>query len=296
MWMILAMISTVCIGVSTVLSKVGIKQADAYVTGAVTNTVLLAAFAGTAFFTDAFAQTRDMGWQSWLAVAASGVVLSISWAFYFLGLKGGSISVFLAIQSLTIILSMVLCRIFIKEVITPWMLAGTALIIIGTLLMMNRDELQALRNKSILHSDQRWILFSALSAACASISYVIVKADQTPIDTNVTSAFRYMIVVAFLWGLLWLKKKNSLKKSFREISPKSWLFIFLGAAASGAGHVLVYKALFLGKAAVVMTIYRMGMVVSIVLSQIFLKEYLRKKEWMGLGILILGVILFAIDR
>ena len=32
MWMILAMISTVCIGVSTVLSKVGIKQADAYVT------------------------------------------------------------------------------------------------------------------------------------------------------------------------------------------------------------------------------------------------------------------------
>lgn len=296
MWMILAMISTVCIGVSTVLSKVGIKQADAYVTGAVTNTVLLAAFAGTAFFADAFAQTRDMGWQSWLAVAASGVVLSISWAFYFLGLKGGSISVFLAIQSLTIILSMVLCRIFIQEVITPWMLAGTALIIIGTLLMMNRDELQALRNKSILHSDQRWILFSALSAACASISYVIVKADQTPIDTNVTSAFRYMIVVTFLWGLLWLKKKNSLKKSFREISPKAWLFIFLGAAASGAGHVLVYKALFLGKAAVVMTIYRMGMVVSIVLSQIFLKEHLRKKEWMGLGILVLGVILFAIDR
>lgn len=296
MWMILAMISTVCIGVSTVLSKVGIKQADAYVTGAVTNTVLLAAFAGTAFFTDAFAQTRDMGWQSWLAVAASGVVLSISWAFYFLGLKGGSISVFLAIQSLTIILSMVLCRIFIKEVITPWMLVGTALIIIGTLLMMNRDELRALRNKSILHSDQKWILFSALSAACASISYVIVKADQTPIDTNVTSAFRYMIVVAFLWGLLWLKKKHSLKKSFREISPKSWLFIFLGAAASGAGHVLVYKALFLGKAAVVMTIYRMGMVVSIVLSQIFLKEHLRKKEWMGLGILVLGVILFAIDR
>ena len=296
MWLILALISTLCIGVSTILSKIGIKNTDAYITGAVTNTVLLAAFALTAAFTGVFNQTADMGWQSWLSVCASAIVLSVSWAFYFLGLKGGSISVFLAIQSLTIVFSMILCRIFIKETITSWMLAGTALILIGTLFMMNREELRALRNKSILHSNQKWILFSALSAACASISYVIVKADQTPIDTNVTSAFRYMIVVTFLWGLLWLQKKHYLKKSFREISPKSWLFIFLGAAASGAGHVLVYKALFLGKAAVVMTIYRMGMVVSIVLSQIFLKEHLRKKEWMGLGILVLGVILFAIDR
>lgn len=298
MWLLLALFSTLCIGVSTILSKIGIKNTDAYITGAVTNTVLLAAFAGTALVTGAFYQTVNMGWHSWFSVCASGIILSVSWAFYFLGLKGGSISVFLAIQSLTIIFSMILCRIFIKETITLWMVIGTVLIIAGTLLMMDKQELASLKNKDILKSDKRWILFSALSAVCASISYVIVKADTTPIDTNVTSTYRYIIVVIFLWILLYIKRKPAfaIKDSLNDIKRKTWLFILLGAATSGAGHVLVYKALFLGKAAVIMTIYRMGMVVSIILSRFFLKERLSAKGWIGLGLLILGVALFALPR
>ncbi len=293
MWLTIAVISTLFIGVSTILSKIGIKDADAYVTGAVTNTVLLLAFAGTALFTGKFDQIPDMGMWTWISIAVSGAVLSVSWVFYFLGLKGGSVSVFLAIQSLTIVVSMVFCAVFIKEKITLFMMIGTVMIITGTLLMMDREELAALKNKKIWQSDQRWILFAAISAVLASVSYVIVKADKAPIDTNVTSTFRYIIVVAFLWIIFLAKKKQS---SFKEIAPKCWLFILLGAAASGAGHVLVYKALFLGKAAVIMTIYRMGMVISIILSRIFLHEKLQKKGWFGFALLVAGVVLFAVGR
>ena len=298
MWLLLAGLSTLCIGISTILSKVGIKNADAYVTGAVTNTVLLSGFCGTAAVNGAFDQIDDMGWGSWLSVVFSGIVLSISWAFYFLGLKGGSVSVFLAIQSLTIVFSMVLCRIFIKESITLWMILGTVFIIVGILLMMDRQELAAVKDKNLLHSHQRWILFSTLSAVCASISYVIVKADTAPIDTNVTATFRYVIVVVFLWGLLYVKKKPlcHIKGTMAQISKKTWMFLFLGAIAGSAGHVLVYKALFLGKASVVMTIYRMGMVISIILSRFFLKEKLSKKSWFGLALLVLGVVLFALPQ
>ena len=293
MWLTIAVISTLFIGVSTILSKIGIKDADAYVPGAVTNSVLLLAFVGTALFTGKFDQISDMGMWTWISIAASGAVLSISWVFYFLGLKGGSVSVFLAIQSLTIVVSMVLCAVFIKEKITLFMIIGTVMIITGTLLMMDREELSALKNKKIWQSDQRWILFAAISAVLASVSYVIVKADKAPIDTNVTSTFRYIIVVVLLWIIFFSKKKQS---SFKEIAPKCWLFILLGAAASGAGHVLVYKALFLGKAAVIMTIYRMGMVISIILSRIFLHEKLQKKGWFGFALLVAGVVLFAVGR
>ena len=293
MWLTIAVISTLFIGVSTILSKIGIKDADAYVTGAVTNSVLLLAFVGTALFTGKFDQISDMGMWTWISIAASGAVLSISWVFYFLGLKGGSVRVFLAIQSLTIVVSMVLCAVFIKEKITLFMIIGTVMIITGTLLMMDREELSALKNKKIWQSDQRWILFAAISAVLASVSYVIVKADKAPIDTNVTSTFRYIIVVVLLWIIFFSKKKQS---SFKEIAPKCWLFILLGAAASGAGHVLVYKALFLGKAAVIMTIYRMGMVISIILSRIFLHEKLQKKGWFGFALLVAGVVLFAVGR
>ena len=293
MWLLLAVISTLFIGVSTILSKIGIKDADPYVTGAVTNTVLLSAFALTALFSGAFGQVSDMGLWTWVSVGSSGLVLSVSWVFYFLGLKGGSISVFLAIQSLTIVVSMILCAVFIGEKITRLMILGTVMIVSGTLLMMDRQELSALKDKHILRSDQRWILFAALSAVFASVSYVIVKADRAPIDTNVTSTFRYIIVVAALWAILLKKRKTG---EFGKIAGKCWLFILLGAAASGAGHVLVYKALFLGKAAVIMTIYRMGMVISIILSRIFLHEKLRKKGWFGFALLIGGVVLFAAGR
>lgn len=293
MWLLLAVISTLFIGVSTILSKIGVKDADPYVTGAVTNTVLLSAFALTALFSGAFGQVSDMGLWTWVSVGSSGLVLSVSWVFYFLGLKGGSISVFLAIQSLTIVVSMILCAVFIGEKITLLMILGTVMIVSGTLLMMDRQELSALKDKHILRSDQRWILFAALSAVFASISYVIVKADRAPIDTNVTSTFRYIIVVAALWAILLKKRKTG---EFGKIAGKCWLFILLGAAASGAGHVLVYKALFLGKAAVIMTIYRMGMVISIILSRIFLHEKLQKKGWFGFALLIGGVVLFAAGR
>lgn len=311
MWLLLAALAALLIGVSTILSKLGIKDADPYVTGAVTNTVLLGAFAVTALFTGTFGQAGDMGLWTWVSVAASGVILSVSWAFYFLGLAGGSVSVFLAIQSLTIVVSMALCAIFIKEKITLFMIAGTVMIIAGTLLMMNREELSALKNKNILKSDQRWILFSGLSAIFASVSYVIVKADRAPIDTNVTSTFRYIIVVLALWAILFVRNKRRQsgapaaaaggpgQKSaagWKEITAKTWLFILLGAAASGAGHVLVYKALYLGKAAVIMTIYRMGMVISIILSRIFLHEKLTKKGWIGFALLAAGVVVFAVGR
>ena len=293
MWLLLAALAALLIGISTILSKLGIKDADPYVTGAVTNTVLLGAFAVTALFTGSFGQTGDMGLWPWVSVAASGVILSVSWVFYFLGLADGSVSVFLAIQSLTIVVSMALCAIFIKEKITLFMIIGTVMIIAGTLLMMNREELASLKNKHILKSDQRWILFSALSAVFASISYVIVKADTAPIDTNVTSTFRYIIVVLTLWAILFAKHKGA---EAAKIAAKTWIFILLGAAASGAGHVLVYKSLYLGKAAVIMTIYRMGMVISIILSRIFLHEKLTKKGWIGFALLAAGVVVFAAGR
>ena len=293
MWLLLAVLSTLFIGVSSILSKIGIKDADPYVTGAVTNTVLLASFALTAAFTGSFSQVQDMGFYTWASVAASGIVLSVSWAFYFLGLKGGSISVFLAIQSLTIVFSMVLCAVVLGEKITGFMICGAVMIAAGTVLMMKREELKALKGKGIWKGEQRWILFAGLSAVFASLSYVIVKADTAPIDTNVTSTFRYLIVVAALWLLLFSKKRQS---QFARISGKTWIFILLGAAASGAGHVLVYKALFLGKAAVIMTIYRMGMVISIILSRMFLKEKLTGKGWAGFCLLAAGVAVFAMGR
>lgn len=148
MWFFFAVFSMFFVGISTILSKIGIKGADAYVVGAVTNALLLTAFGLCAWSGGAFGSVGEITVQTWLSVTASGIVLSVSWLFYFLGLKGGSISVFLAIQSFSVIFSMVLCRIFIKEEITLLMALGTALILTGIFLMIERGEISSLKGKS----------------------------------------------------------------------------------------------------------------------------------------------------
>lgn len=120
-----------------------------------------------------------------------------------------------------------------------------------------------------------------------------MKMDTAPLDTNLTSFFRYIIVNFALWGLILLKGKLP---EFGKIKGKTWLFILFGGVASAVAHVLVYKALFFGKASVVITVYRMGMVISVILSKIVLKEKLSPRGWTGFAVLTAGVVTFALGR
>ena len=57
---------------------------------------------------------------------------------------------FLAIQSLTIVFSMVLCAVVLGEKITGFMVFGAVMIAAGTVLMMKREEIEALKAKGDL--------------------------------------------------------------------------------------------------------------------------------------------------
>ena len=88
-------------------------------------------------------------------------------------------------------------------------------------------------------------------------------------------------------------------KLIPDVSPKKTIegsiggILFTGIAFAVYGLILIDGAKGILPYAV---LFVMGMVVSIVLSRLFLKEKLSKKAWCGLGLLILGVVLFALPR
>lgn len=284
MWLFLSVLSLFLTGISTFLIKRGINKENIYFTNAVVNSMVLIGFAIVSLINGSFTQIGEISQITWICTFLSGIVLSFSWLLYFKGLQGGNISVFLGIQSLSIIFSMILCRIFLGEKIGFLMICGALLIVVGILLMIEYKKLKNIKK-------EKWMIYSLISALLASISYVIVKWDKGQIDTNLLSFFRYIIVATFLWSIT-VKKKE--RVNFYNIKEDYIRDILVGGILSSTGHILVYKALYLGKAMIVLTFYRMGMIVSVVLSKIFTDEKLSVRQWTGIIVLVIGISLYAI--
>lgn len=285
MWLFLSIISLFFTGIATFLIKKGMNRENLYFANALVNSIVLTGFAVVSLIGGAFKQVGEISLTSWLCTVVSGSILALSWALYFKGLQGGNISLFLGIQSLSIIFSMILCYFFIGENIGFWMICGSAFILTGILLMIDYKELKNIQ-------ENKWIIYSLLSALLSSVAYVVVKWDKEQTDTNLLSFFRYCIVALFLWGLMWKKKDNINSYSLKKGTFK---YIAVGGVLSSAGHILVYKALVLGKAMVVLTFYRMGMIVSVVLSKLFGDEKLTPRQWTGFTVLVIGISLYALE-
>lgn len=298
MELLLSFLSLMFTGAAVFLIKAGVTKSDAYAVNAVVNTILLAGFAGTAFAAGKFPEVSEMSTATWLCTALSGIVLGISWTLYFVGLKSGDMGIFLGIQSLSIVFSTILCRVFLKEKIGAFMLLGTFVILAGISIMIRYEKKKKETSKGMNRKGSgnakesiKGMACSLLSAFASSIAYVIVKGDKSEIDTNVTSAFRYIIVTAMLWAIVAIKGKTG--EIFR-IKSKEWKYVLSGGILSSAGHILIYKALFIGRAAAVLTLYRMGMVVSVILSKIFFHEKMEAGEWLGFFVLAAGVAVYAL--
>lgn len=281
--LILAGLSAVFGGVSVAVTKAGMGKADVYWVNALSNTIILLMFAFAAVSFGSADQWRLI--ESWPLLAASGFFLGISWIFYYLGLKDGPVGPVLALQNLSIIMTMVLSGVVLKEHISGFMAVGAALMGLGTVLMTERTE------KTEMSAGRRWIAYEVLSAACISISFVLTKLDTSPVDSNLSSTVRYLIVAAMMWGLYLAKGKRG---GAEGILGGDLLKITAGAVLLGGGYILFYKALAIADASVVTTIFRMSMILSAVLSAVFLGETMTGKKKAGLGIMAVGLVLYVL--
>jgi len=135
-WQILAVISALAAGATSVLAKIGLAGVPSNLANAVRTAIVLALSIGVVLITGEYkdASTKLDG-RAWLFLALSGVGTSISWLAYFKALQLGSATPVTAIDKASLAVTWVLSVAFLGETLGWRAGLGVTMVCVGAFLM-----------------------------------------------------------------------------------------------------------------------------------------------------------------
>ena len=136
MWFIFALASSVFAALTSILAKIGIEGVNSTLATAIRTLVVLVMSWGMVFITNTQGGIGDISKKSWIFLILSGIATGASWLCYYKALQIGEASKVVPIDKLSVVITMVLAAVILHEQFTPKSIIGSALIAIGTLLMV----------------------------------------------------------------------------------------------------------------------------------------------------------------
>ncbi len=136
MWLILAILSAVFAALTSILAKVGIDGVNSNLATAIRTLVVLVMAWGMVFITNAQGGLAEISKKSWLFLILSGLATGASWLCYYRALQLGEASKVVPIDKLSVVITLVLAFVFLREQFTWKSGVGALLITAGTLLMV----------------------------------------------------------------------------------------------------------------------------------------------------------------
>ncbi|HEX2615886.1 MAG TPA: EamA family transporter [Flavobacteriales bacterium] len=131
-----ALISMVFAGVTAVIAKAGMRNVSSDAALVVrTSLIFLLVWANAVAFRHVGKLNLLTG-RDTLFLCLSGVTTFFSWLFYYRAIKDGSVSVVSVIDKASIVVTLVLCFVFLKEPFTWRIAVATVLITAGLLLLV----------------------------------------------------------------------------------------------------------------------------------------------------------------
>lgn len=119
-----------------------------------------------------------------------------------------------------------------------------------------------------------WIMFAFCSALFAGLTAILAKCGIRNTDSNVATALRTIVVLAFSWLMVFVTGAQS---GMNSISMKTMVFLVLSGVATGASWLCYFKALQLGNVNKVTPIDKSSTVLTMLLAFVLLGEEL---TWM----------------
>ena len=119
-----------------------------------------------------------------------------------------------------------------------------------------------------------WIMFALGSALFAGLTAILAKCGIRNTDSNVATALRTIVVLAFSWLMVFVTGEQS---GMSSISMKTMVFLVLSGVATGASWLCYFKALQLGNVNKVTPIDKSSTVLTMFLAFVLLGEEL---TWM----------------
>lgn len=135
-----------------------------------------------------------------------------------------------------------------------------------------------------------WTFWAILSAIFAALTAIFAKVGVTGINSDFATLLRTVVVLVSLALILFATGQY---QSLGSISPRSYLFLLLSGVATGASWICYFRALQLGQASQVAPVDKLSVVLVAVLGVTLLGERLDLRQWGGISLITLGVLMLA---
>lgn len=136
MWFVLALLSAIFAALTSILAKIGIDGVNSNLATAIRTMVVVVMAWGMVFVTNTQSGILEISKKSWIFLILSGLATGASWLCYYKALQIGEASKVVPIDKLSVVITLVLAFVFLREKFTVKSVIGCILIGIGTLIMV----------------------------------------------------------------------------------------------------------------------------------------------------------------
>lgn len=218
MWIVLAFLSALFAGLTSILAKCGIRRTDSTVATAIrTVVVLIMAFCMT-LIVGSTGQITSISPKSWIFLVLSGLATGGSWLCYFKALQLGDVNKVVPIDKSSTVLTIIFAAVFLREPVSwlGWLcVVGIA---VGTYLMIEKKA------RTGGAKSRAWLVYAALSAVFAALTSILGKSASKTLSRISAQPFAPLLCCLPRGVWFWLRKKVLNSKRYRK--KNSFLSVF----------------------------------------------------------------------
>ena len=135
-----------------------------------------------------------------------------------------------------------------------------------------------------------WVIYAILSAVFAGLTGVLAKGGMKDISADLGLAIRTAVVLVMVVINLFVWKGV---KDLSVLTPRAWMLLIASGLGTTLSWVCYYRAMKDGPVSYVATIDKGSLLVTLLLSFLFLREPMTGKLLLGAGLVTSGLIVLA---
>lgn len=136
MWFAFALGSAVFAALTAIFAKVGIEGVDSNLATAVRTLVVLVMAWAIVLVTGVQGGLASISAKSWIFLVLSGLATGASWLCYYRALQLGQASLVVPIDKLSLVITLVLAVVLLREQLTARGVVGAVLVTVGVIVMV----------------------------------------------------------------------------------------------------------------------------------------------------------------
>lgn len=136
MWKYYALLSAFFAALTAIFAKIGVRDINSDLATAIRTTIILLITWGIALAGSHASEVKCITGHTWMFLILSGAATGLSWLFYFKALQTGDVSRVAPVDKLSVVITICLSFLFLKEPVSAKVIIGALLITAGSIVML----------------------------------------------------------------------------------------------------------------------------------------------------------------